>query len=355
MKRTLFAIAGMAILAGFSLLVLRSEKAGNDKEELTLEQAAGQILLMGFEGNNLTPELEALMQKLRPGGILLLGRNIQGKEQLQTLIKDLQGISHIPLLVAVDQEGGIVSRVSWVESTPQAALQSSEHAFAIGELRGKGLHELGITMNLAPVLDSAASQDFLFERSFQKDEAESAEYARSLILGHMKSGVLSVPKHYPGYGGIAENPELQTIPRMSKFPDSDALESLLSLASVPFLMLSHVIYEDVDEEHPLPLSLAGMNKVRSRVGNEKIIVSDDLLSEAFLNAYDLKTLGTRAVYSGVDILLVAGYPDVSQVERFYDELLAAAQEDSVLAGRIEVAAVKILEAKVALFGSDGVW
>jgi len=120
---------------------------------------------------------------------------------------------------------------------------------------------------------------------------------------------------------------------------------LFSQTAAPFLMLSHVIYEDIDKQYPLVLSAAGMNKVRNRVGNEKIIVSDDLLSEAFLNAYELKGLGTRAVYSGIDILLVAGYPDANQVEWFYNEFLAAAKKDSILAGHIRRVAARILSAK----------
>jgi len=342
-------------LVGLVVLFLNVSSQALDKVEdvelkLSLERAAGQVLLMGFEGTIYAPKLEALMRKIQPGGILLLGRNIQDKAQLQTLIRDLQSVSQIPLLVAADQEGGIVSRVPWVESAPQAALQSSEQAFAVGERRGQELQELGINMNLAPVLDSGSPEDFLFERTFQKDGVKSAEYARSLILGHMESGVLSVLKHYPGYGDIFENPELQTIPRRPKFPDTDVFERLFSQTSTPFLMLSHVIYEDVDEEYPLVLSLVGMNKVRSRVGNEKIIVSDDLLSEAFLNVYELNALGTRAVYSGVDILLVAGYPDASIVEQFYDEFLAAAKKDDILAGHIRRAAARILSVKREFLG-----
>jgi len=338
-------VAALAILAGFAFLVLPSEKTGDDKKEFTLEQAAGQLLLMGFEGSILTPKLEALMQTIQPGGILLLGRNIQNKTQLQTLIKGLQSVSQIPLFVAVDQEGGIISRVPWVESASQGTLQSAEQAFLVGERRGQELQELGINMNLAPVLDSGNSEDFLFERIFQKNEVKSSEYARSLILGHMESGVVSVVKHYPGYDGILKNPELQTIPRRPEFPDTNVFEHLFSQAAAPFLMLSHVIYEDTDKQYPLVLSAAGMNKVRNHVGNEKIIVSDDLLSEAFLDVYDLKTLGTRAVYSRIDILLVAGYPDAGMVERFYDEFIAEAKKDDILAGHIRRVAARILAIK----------
>ena len=345
MKRILFLLVGLGILFGFAWHIFSPKEIKVIKEEISFKQAVGQVLLIGFKGTVATSKLKTLMQKIQPGGILLLGRNIQDKEQLQFLIQDLQDASKIPLFVAVDQEGGVISRIPWVENTSQSALESFEHAFLVGERRGKELRNIGINMNLGPVLDSVSFEDFLFERTFQENEVKSAKYARNLISGQKESDVISVLKHYPGYGGIIENPELQTIPLSPEFPDTGIFELLFSQTATPFLMLSHVIYRDIDKEQPLVLSSAGMKKVREGVGNEKIILSDDLLSEALLNAYELKELGIRAMYSGVDILLVAGYPDASIIEQFYDEFLLEAKKDDILKEHIRRAAAKVLAAK----------
>jgi len=111
-----------------------------DVAEIYSRDALGQTLLIGFEGTEITPELAELIVEIRPGGILLLGRNIKNEEQTRQLIADLQEFSFrymdIPLFVAVDQEGRPVTRVIWAElQTAQAELESFDHAYRIGAAR----------------------------------------------------------------------------------------------------------------------------------------------------------------------------------------------------------------------------
>ena len=151
--------------------------------KLTLEQKIGQMLLIGFEGKTLTPQLENLIKTIQPGGILLLSRNIEGEEQLKKLISDIQSVSlaqtGLPLFVAVDQEGGPVSRIQFLkELTPQAEVKDASHAYEVGLGRGKELKNLGINLNLAPVLDMTRPDDFLFERSFQKSAEITGEWLK---------------------------------------------------------------------------------------------------------------------------------------------------------------------------------
>ena len=351
MKSILFALIGILVLVGFPTFFSTTPVSSHElvSERLSLKEALGQTLLVGFEGKEMNPELETLVKRMQPGGVLLLKRNIEEKEQAKKLIADLQEISRVPLFVAVDQEGGIVSRVWWGESTPQAELNNQVEAMLVGRRRAEGLRELGINMNLAPVLDSASSGDYLFPRSFQNDPMLSSLFAHTLTQAHEQEGVLSVLKHYPGYDDISFNPETEIIPRVREFPQAEAFSNLFFRLVPPLLMLSHVVYEDVDSNNPLPLSEQGIAKVRERAGEDVLLMSDDLLSVAFVEKYSPEELGSRALLSGVDILLAAGYPDEEVLGAFYKGLWLRAKRNPDLAERIRTSAAEILELKLALF------
>ncbi len=291
---------------------------------LSLEDKLGQMLIIGFEGTEVTPEVSSLFSSIRPGGALLLSRNIVSKDQTKKLIADLQEISMrtvgLPLFVAVDQEGGIVSRVPWAEDTGLFELKDPDEAFRVGEKRARDLKEVGVNMNLAPVLDSNGEDDFLFNRSFQKNQNVSLALAQGLILGHTKENVIPVPKHFPGYDKVTFNPENGVLPFTEVFPDSSFFKSVLKDMQVPFVMLSHVVYKAVDPDNPLPLSPSGMELVRAELGNDILFMSDDLASKSFMANYSLEEIGKAALSSGVDVLLVGGYPDTAVVGEFYQAL-----------------------------------
>ena len=288
---------------------------------LSLEDKFGQMLMIGFEGTEATPEVSSLFSTIRPGGVLLLSRNIVSKDQTKKLIADLQDVSMrtvgLPLFVAVDQEGGIVSRVPWVDNTAPSKLQNADEAFLLGEKRAQELKEVGVNMNLAPVLDSNEENDFLFNRSFQENQDISFALAQGLIRGHAQEGVIPVPKHFPGYDGVAFNPETGVLPLAESFPDAFLFKEVLKLPHVPFVMLSHVVYETVDPANPLPLSEKGMDQARKELGDQVLFMSDDLASKSFMAHYSLGEIGRDALNSGVNILLAGGYPNAAVVGEFY--------------------------------------
>lgn len=300
---------------------------------LSFEDKLGQMLMIGFEGTEATPEVASLFSGIRPGGVLLLGRNIVNKEQLRKLIADLQEISMrttgLPLFVAVDQEGGIVSRVPWVESTAPFDLRDEDEALLVAERRARDLKEMGVNMNLAPVLDSNEADDFLFNRSFQKDRDSSLRIAHGLILGHMQEGVIPVPKHFPGYDGVSFNPENGMLPGTKDFPNVSLFQEALELTQVPFVMLSHVVYQSVDPDNPLPLSQKGMELARKELGDQVLFISDDLASKSLMAHYSLGEIGRAALSSGVNMLLIGGYPDTAVVKEFYGALQGELAKESL--------------------------
>ncbi|MDO8663567.1 MAG: glycoside hydrolase family 3 N-terminal domain-containing protein, partial [Candidatus Wildermuthbacteria bacterium] len=214
---------------------------------LTLGKKVGQLFFVGFDGKTVTPQLESFFEKYKPGGVLLLSKNIESKEQLKSLTTQLQNLSRREtgqtLFIAVDQEGGLISRVGFLsEKTPQKEIKSLEQANQVGLIRGRELKELGINVNLSPVLDWATAGDFLFDRTFQQPTTTAGDMAKSLIQGQKTAGILTAVKHFPGYSGITFNPEdklaaLEKIPEISQFKKAGE-------ANPEFVMTSNVIYRE---------------------------------------------------------------------------------------------------------------
>lgn len=322
--------------------------------KFSLEEQIGQMMMIGFEGTQVTAELEEVFARVKPGGVILLGRNLADEKQTKKLVEDLQALSlkyaGAPLFVAIDQEGGAVTRLWWTqEATPQRQLDSFEETLNVGRKRAKELKELGINMNLAPVLDSSNKEDYLFSRSFQKDPAQAARLAKILIAAHRMEGVEAVLKHFPGYDGISINPEITIIPRQETMPDTLAFADVLDDTDSDFVMVSHVIYDDVDPLFPFPLSRQGGLLLRERLGWDAIVIGDDLLSRAFVAHYTFRQIAQNVLNGQVDILLASGYSQPFFISSFYENLVRVAKEDPQVQIRIQEASEKILTAKKEMF------
>jgi len=285
------------------------EKTEKILDKLTLEQKIGQLFIIGFEGKVLNSEIEKLIKGLHPGGILLLGRNIEDKEQLKKLVGSLQEIAledaGLPLFIAVDQEGGPISRIEWAERTPQSEIENPEQAYLVGQTRGKELLGLGVNLNLAPLLEVSLATDFIFERSFQKNPEKTAELAKALIQGQKQAGILTAIKHFPGYKGISFNPEeklaaIEKIPEISQFQDT--------MKSFPeMIMVSNAIYKEFDQDLPFGFSKKGIQFLRSKIEGNYLIISDDLSQNSLLDKFSLKEIVALPVKAGVDILIFSGW------------------------------------------------
>lgn len=321
---------------------------------LSPQQALGQVLMIGFEGTSVTPELENLMKRLSPGGVLLLSKNIQSIKQLQQLTQDLQKISFeyssLPLFIAVDQEGGAISRIEFGrEQTPQSTIQNTDHAYRVGQGRAEELKFLGVNLNLSPVLDSTDPHDFLFERTFQAGRFETGDLAKALLAGQKDAGILSTLKHFPGYGNIVFNPE-QKLATVQEFPDISPF--VFALAAKPeFLLLSNVIYESLDPNHPFTFSPKGISLVRSNLNFEGLILSDDLSQPSLLNNYRLETIVEDPLKAGVNMLM---FSKQSYAQEAHATLAQLAEQDPSLRKNVEDSAVKILELKKQMFSDKNI-
>jgi len=280
-------------------------------ERLALEEKIGQLLIVGIDGVKLTPELDRFMKTARPGGILLLKKNIENAAQIEKLIQDLQRISlaetGLPLFIAVDQEGGAVSRIDFAkEKTGQSEIKNADQAYDVGLERGKELRELGINLNLAPVLDSSEwSTDFLYERSFQKNQEELTSSAKALILGQKTAGILTAIKHFPGYGGIFPNPE-KNLNILAHLPEISQFQAVME-ANPSLIMVASVVYPIIEDNLPFAFSENGIAFLKNKLGDGPLVITDDLSQDVFSKNFSLKERATMPLTAGVDILLFSSW------------------------------------------------
>jgi len=309
----------------------------------------GQLLIIGFDGKTITPELKETFRKYHPGGVLLLSKNIENEAQLKELTEGLQALSlketGLPLLIAADQEGGVISRIDFAqEKTPQSEIENSDAAYEVGLVRGQEIKKLGINLVLSPVLDMTKEGDFLYERSFKKPAEETGELAKSLILGQNTAGILTALKHFPGYGDIAFNPEgelaeKETLPEISQF-------KIAMAANPEFIMTSNVIYKGIDPSLPFTFSPQGIKFLKDNLNSEVLIISDDLAQNYLLEKFSLEDLFQKSISAGVDLLIFSGWE--ADVEQALNVFFTSFQKGEFSQEKIEETVSRVINFKQSM-------
>ncbi len=318
-----------------------------------LEHKVGQLLMIGFDGTQMTSELESLLRTVHPGGIILFGRNVQDPRQLAALTQALQQVaeddSGQPLLVAIDQEGGQVRRLAWLnDATAAADITGTNQAYALGLLRGEELAALGINLNLAPVLDLAGPGDFLYRygRILPGTPDEVGILGKSIVSGQAAGGIFSAVKHFPGYVGIDYDPETAALPELPAPPDTTPFV-LASAAGPELVMTANVIYRSLDPDLPLSLSPEGIGYLRSTLAGDYLIITDDLASVVLQERYTLPEAAVMARRAGADILLVSSNRS-AQVTETYRRLVDAVKNGEISEGAVDETVARLVSLKERL-------
>ncbi len=323
----------------------------------------GQILFVGFDGVSLTPDLRGFLREVRPGGIILFRRNIETAAQTVRLIADLKACLDPPPLLAVDEEGGRVSRLSGIAPTLPpgarlAAMEDPAQVRALAAALGRVVASLGFDIDFAPVLDLCAPEtdNGIGDRSFGTDPRRAAAYAAAYLEGLAEAGVAGCLKHFPGLGPTScdSHLELPTVRKPERtFLDEDLLPYRLLRGHAPIVMVAHGHYPFLCGEDPVAATLVpavSTDLLRREIGYEGLAMADDLEMKAVSARVPWDVLAPRAVAAGCDMVLVCR--DRDAVRASHAALRAAIDSGVITPARLDEAIGRIaaLRAAVAKLG-----
>jgi beta-N-acetylhexosaminidase len=318
-------------------------------------QSIGQLLIVGFNGTEMTARLSSLLTRLQPAGVILFARNIKSAEQTWRLLRDCRKCVSTPLFTCVDLEGGSVDRFRDVLGpTPSAAA-----VFATGDRKlfrthgrmiGENCRAFGFNTDFAPVLDLAleASRSVMGSRAVSENPRKVAAYARDFLAGLRAAKVLGCGKHFPGLGE-GKLDSHHALPVIEKSLKQLWAEDLLPYRTLrkrlSLLMISHAAYPQVTHDQT-PASLSKVwitNILRKRIAFRNLIVSDDLEMGGVLAAAPVGQAAVQHIRAGGDLCLICHREDY--ITQAYDELASTAARDAKFARQVADAAARVLAFK----------
>ncbi len=284
-------------------------------QKLSLDEKIGQVILARYPDSNGVEDLK----KYKLGGFLFFAKDFTDKEksEVQSMIKNLQSNSSIPLLTAVDEEGGKVVRVSSNPKLVNEKFKSPRELYDIGGFeeikqdtinKSKILKELGLNFNLAPVVDVTTSNSaYMYSRTLGLGTRETSTYAKTVIESSKGTGVSYSLKHFPGYGNAEDSHDVIT-------KIADSYTDIVNNFFPPFeagiesgaeaILVNHNIYENIDKDNPASLSSIVHNVLRNDLKFTGIVITDNLDMDAVGSINDA-TL--KAVLAGNDIIITTDY------------------------------------------------
>ena len=310
----------------------------------------GQLLVIGFDGTEMSPRLFDLLTRLQPAGVILFARNIESAQQTHKLLKDCQACVREPLFTCVDLEGGKVDRFRKITgSSPSAAdvFASGPKFFRKhGEIIGKTCRALGFNVDFAPVLDLAfeASRSVMSSRSVSEDPKEVIRYAREFLEGLSAAAVIGAGKHFPGLGegNLDSHHDLPVIDKnLKKLWDEDLVPYRVMKRELPMVLISHANYPAVTKEKfPASLSKKWITDVlRRRIGYKGVIVSDDLEMGGVLKASPIDEAAVEFVRAGGDLCLICHQQEF--VEQAFETMQRTFERDAAFRRRVTESSKKI--------------
>jgi beta-N-acetylhexosaminidase len=334
-------------------------------QSLPLEHQIGQLLFIGLPGTGLDAEARALLEEVKPGGVIIFGRNVSTPEQLRGLLDGVRTSLRVDPLLGIDQEGGLVDRLRKICTPMPAARVIRQHgdlaaARAHGRITGEVLRLLGFNMNFAPVMsimteDRDLLSNGLYSRSYGRSPGEVLGYTMVYLRGLQGTGMLGCTKHFPGIGAgeVDTHEEMAVIHLTHDDLIAQDLAPYIELFQrednmVRAVMVSHGGFPNIDIHRGTAggrLVPASINPsivrdlLRDELGFDGLVVTDDLEMGAIAKHSEIEEASLRAVLAGEDMLLVCARPDL--IRRSYHALLDAARSGELTRGRIQASLRRI--------------
>lgn len=288
--------------------------AYNKLQTLTLDEKIGQLFLVRYLDSSAIADLN----EYKFGGFVFFEKDFKNKtkDEVVQMIDSLQDVSMIPLLTAVDEEGGKVVRVSSNPKLVDIPFKSSKELYEKGgfeliyqDTKEKSvlLKSLGLNLNLAPVVDiSTNPNDYIYERTLGKDVSLTSKYVMAVIDGSKGTGVSYTLKHFPGYGSNSDT-------HLGTSIDTRTYDEIINNDLKPFeagigegaeaILVSHNIVNAIDPDNPASLSASIHNLLRNQLSFTGIVITDDLS----MNAVDIEDVAVKAILSGNDLIISTNY------------------------------------------------
>jgi beta-N-acetylhexosaminidase len=326
---------------------------------MTARDAAGQHVLVDFASPEVTPAIERLVREGRIGGVILFAKNIRSSEQVRALASDLQALADAaglpPLFISVDQEGGMVNRLTeGVTVFPGAmalgATGSPQDAAAAARMTSRELRALGINVNHAPVLDvnSDAANPIIGVRAFGDEPGAVGRFGAACVAAAKSAGVLATPKHFPGHGATTVDSHLD-LPAVDKdrqrlWHDDLAPYAAALAAGADGVLTAHVVYPALDPDLPATLSRPVLTTLlREELGFAGVVFTDSMEMKAITARWGRGPAAVRALGAGADVIMACG-PTAAQWQTL-EAVRAAAEDGTLEAGVLRRSAARIAEAK----------
>ena len=288
-----------------------------------IRHAAGQLIICGFESDQVSPELRDVMTEVNPLGLILFSRNLPSVEHAQALTHELKSLRprpEEPLLLCVDQEGGRVARLKapcteWPPMRSIGAANDADLARKVGAALAAEMRALNFDVDFAPVLDvdTNPNNPIIGHRAFSDDPAKVAALGAAFIRGMQGGGVSACGKHYPGHGDTDQDSHL-TLPHLKhdakrlakvEYPPFQAAID----AGVAAIMTAHVVIDSLDSV-PATLSAKALDPLRRQFGFTGVIISDDIEMRAVADSYSPAAMAGLGLQAGIDVFLSCRKPEV---------------------------------------------
>ncbi|HEX5713458.1 MAG TPA: glycoside hydrolase family 3 N-terminal domain-containing protein [Solirubrobacterales bacterium] len=355
-RRLALVVLGALAIVAFALGARLGDSAPPREkaaEALPLTQLAGQRLVVGLSGTAVAPRLETAIRRGRVAGVVLFADNFPSRAAGRRLVARLQAIRRPPrlrdpLLVMVDQEGGLVKRVGGPPAASAAAMGARGPAYSReqGRLTAANLRPLGVNVDLAPVLDVARPGGTIAatERGFGSDAEQVAATAVPFAVGLQEGGVAATAKHFPGMGAAGENTDFAVQRIGLPAPELRAVDEApyreFIAAGGDLVMLSTAIYPALS---PLPAAFSrpiATGELRTRLGFQGVTITDALDTVAVRAFAAPVRAGVAAARAGSDLLL---FTAPGPAERAWRALLAQLRSGGLDRGEFLAAAQRVLD------------
>ncbi len=318
---------------------------------LPIDYTVGGVVIIGHWADTPVASTTALIEKYQVAGVVIMSAP-ENIEDIATWTTKWQEASTYPLLIAIDQEGGEVSRLRGAQfvADEQRTLVDETAAYELGKIRGAELSALGINMNFAPVLDTATSSDaFLYNRAF-KDPQTAGALAAAMTRGMKESGVIAAAKHFPGHPNTSADSHF-TLPKVAiNKAELDAFSApfkdYISLANPQAIMTAHVAFPAIDEA-PATLSHFFLTEyLRQALGFSGVILTDDMSMDAIESIDTVPEASVRSLLAGSDIILLAAEPQ--SIIDVVPVMTAAQQQTGSFADRLRNAQRRVFTLRTNL-------